>query len=150
MAAKSAVPEGYHSVTPYLVVTGADKLIAFMQKAFGATVNFKLEGPDGKIGHAEMQVGDSRIMLGEAKKAWKPMPTGIYLYVKDSDAVYKKALEAGAESVMEVADQFYGDRHGGVRDPSGNLWWISTRVEDVPDDEMKRRAEEWMKKNACG
>jgi len=149
MAAKSAVPEGYHSVTPYLVVTGADKLIAFMQKAFGATVNFKLEGPDGKIGHAEMQVGDSRIMLGEAKKAWKPMPTGIYLYVKDSDAVYKKALEAGAESVMEVANQFYGDRHGGVRDPSGNLWWISTRVEDVPSDEMKRRAEEWMKKNTC-
>ena len=149
MAAKSAVPEGYHSVTPYLVVTGADKLIAFMQKAFGATVNFKLEGPDGKIGHAEMQVGDSRIILGEAKKAWKPMPTGIYLYVKDSDAVYKKALEAGAESVMEVANQFYGDRHGGVRDPSGNLWWISTRVEDVPSDEMKRRAEEWMKKNTC-
>ncbi len=150
MAAKNAIPEGYHSVTPYLVVTGADKVIEFMQKAFGATVNFRLDGPDGKIGHAEMQVGDSRIMLGEAKKEWKPMPSGIYLYVKDSDAVYKKALEAGAESVMEVADQFYGDRHGGVRDPAGNLWWISTRVEDVPDDEMKRRAEEWMKNNKCG
>ncbi|MGE0096422.1 MAG: VOC family protein [Alphaproteobacteria bacterium] len=150
MAAKCAIPAGYHSVTPYLVVVGADKVIEFMEKAFGATVNFKLDGPDGKIGHAEMQVGDSRIMLGEAHKEWKPMPSGIYLYVKDSDAVYKKALEAGAESVMEVADQFYGDRHGGVRDPAGNLWWISTRVEDVPDDEMKRRAEEWMKKNKCG
>lgn len=150
MAAKSAVPKGYHSVTPYLVVAGADKLIEFMQKAFGATINFRLDGPDGKVGHTEMQIGDSRIMLGEAQKEWKPMPSGIYLYVEDSDAVYKKALEAGAESVMEVADQFYGDRHGGVRDPSGNLWWISTRVEDVPDDEMKRRAEEWMKKNKCG
>jgi uncharacterized glyoxalase superfamily protein PhnB len=96
-----------------------------------------------------MQVGDSRIMLGEAHKEWKPMPTGIYLYVKDSDAVFQKAVEAGAETVMPVTNQFYGDRHGGVRDPSGNLWWIATRIEDVPADELARRAEEWMKKNAC-
>ena len=143
------IPDGYHSVQPYLVVKGADKLIEFMKQAFGATENHKITGPDGKIGHAEMQVGDSRIMLGEARKEWTPMPTGIYLYVEDADAVFKKAIEAGGESIMPVANQFYGDRHGGVRDPAGNLWWISTRVEDVSEEDMKRRAEEWMKKNAC-
>lgn len=143
------IPDGYHSVQPYLVVKGADKLIEFMKQAFGATENHKITGPDGKIGHAEMQVGDSRIMLGEARKEWTPMPTGIYLYGEDADAVFKKAIEAGGESIMPVANQFYGDRHGGVRDPAGNLWWISTRVEDVSEEDMKRRAEEWMKKNAC-
>jgi len=148
MAVK-AIPDGYHSVQPYLVVKGADKLVEFMKQAFGATENHKIMGPDGKVGHAEMQVGDSRIMLGEAHKEWKPMPTGIYLYVKDTDAVFKKAIEAGGESVMPVADQFYGDRHGGVRDPAGNLWWIATHIEDVPANELARRAEEWMKKNAC-
>jgi PhnB protein len=149
MAAKSPIPEGYHNVTPYLVVKDADKLLTFMEKAFGATVNHAMKEPDGTIGHAEVQIGDSRIMLGESRKEWQPMPTGIYLYVKDSDAVYKKALEAGAESVMPVSDQFYGDRHGGVRDPSGNLWWIATRVEDVPPDELERRAQEKMKEG-CG
>ena len=134
------IPDGYHSVTPYLVVNGADKLIEFAQKAFGATVNHRISRPDGRVGHAELQIGDSRIMLGEAHKEWEPMPTGIYLYVKDADAVFKKAIEAGAESVMPVGDQFYGDRHGGVRDASGNLWWIATHIEDLSPEEINARA----------
>lgn len=140
------IPDRYHSVTPYLVVDGAAKVIEFLKKAFGATdAEVCMQLPDGKIKHAEIQVGDSIIMLADATSEHKASPAMFYLYVEDTDAQYKRALESGATSVMEPTDQFYGDRNAGVKDPSGNQWWIATHIEDVSDDEMKRRAEAMMK-----
>ncbi len=142
------IPDGYHNVTPYLMVEGAAKLLNFLQQAFDAKVTVNMEGPNGLIGHAEVQIGDSMVMLADATDRWKPMPAGIYLYVKDTDATYKRALQAGGTSVMEPSNQFYGDRNAGVTDPTGNFWWIATHVEDVAPEEMKKRAEAFMKKQA--
>jgi PhnB protein len=137
------IPQGYHSVTPYLVVEGADKLLSFVKEVFGAEETFRMAGAEGSVGHAEFRVGDSIVMTADASEQWPAMPGAIHLYVEDCDATYARALEAGATSVQEVADQFYGDRSGGVRDPVGNLWWIVTHVEDVPEDELAKRAEQW-------
>jgi uncharacterized glyoxalase superfamily protein PhnB len=139
------IPDGYHSVTPYLVVQGAATLIEFLKRAFEATETFRMAHQDGTVMHAEVKIGDSIVMMGEARGDHKPIPACIYLYVNDADAVYKRALQAGATSQMEPTDQFYGDRHGGVMDPVGNLWWIATHVEDVAPEELKRRAEAYMK-----
>lgn len=135
------IPEGYHSITPYLIVSGADKLIDFMKRAFAAEEIERMDLPDGTIRHAEVRIGDSILMMGEAGGAWAPMPCSLYLYVNDTDAVYRQALQAGATSVMEPADQFYGDRNAGVKDGSGNLWWIATHKEDVSREELRRRAQ---------
>ena len=135
------IPDGYHTVTPYLTVQGAAKLIDFLQQAFAAQEIERMMQPDGTIRHAEVRIGDSVVMMAEARSEQAPMPSGIYLYVNDTDAVYKRALQAGATSVMEPADQFYGDRSAGVKDPSGNHWWIATHQEDVPPAELKKRAE---------
>lgn len=142
------IPEGYHSITPYLAVQGASRLIEFLQEAFDARVVERLDRPDGTVGHAEVRIGDSMLMVGDAGAKWAPMPAGIYLYVNDTDSTYRRALAAGATSLMEPADQFYGDRNAGVKDPSGNHWWIATHVEDVSPEEMKRRSEAFMKKQA--
>jgi len=107
-----------------------------------------MEGPNGTIGHAEVRIGDSVVMLGQASSQWKPTTAAIYLYVNDTDATYKRALQSGATSAMEPTDQFYGDRNAGVQDPAGNFWWIATHVEDVAPDEMKKRAEAHMRKQA--
>jgi PhnB protein len=139
------IPDGYHSVTPYLIVEGADRLIDFVTQAFDAKEAERMTRADGSIGHAEVRIGDSVVMLSEARDEWKPMPAALYLYVPDTDAVYHRALEAGASSLMEPADQFYGDRNAGVKDPVGNLWWIGTRKEDVPREELERRAAANMK-----
>jgi uncharacterized glyoxalase superfamily protein PhnB len=147
MSAKP-IPDGYHAVTPYLVVQGAAQLIDFLKQAFDAQETFRMSKPDGTIMHAEVKIGDSFIMLGEASEPWKPMPSAIYLYVNDADLVYQRALKAGATSVREPADQFYGDRHGGVKDPYGNMWWIATHKEDVPPEELKKRAEAFMKQQS--
>ena len=141
------IPDGYHSVIPYLVVQGAAALIDFLRQAFDATEKGRHAWPDGSIMHAEVKIGDSVIMLGEARGEWKPMPASIYLYVNDADATFRKAIKAGAVSVMEPADQFYGDRHGGVKDTCGNLWWIATHIEEVPPEELQRRMEEYIKKH---
>lgn len=133
------IPEGYHTVTPYLIVQGVPKLIEFMKKAFDAEELHVTRLPDGSIMHAEMKVGDSPIMMGEARDEWPPLPAMIYLYVPDTDATYKRAVAAGAVTVMEPADQFYGDRNAGVKDPTGILWWIGTHQEDVSEEEMQRR-----------
>lgn len=134
------IPEGYHTVTPYLVVPGVAKLIDFLEQAFGAQEKERHARPDGAIMHAEVKIGDSIVMMGEPMGEFKAIPAALYLYVEDVDAVYKRALEAGATSVMEPADQFYGDRNGGVKDPAGNLWWIATHIEDVSPEELARRA----------
>ena len=137
------IPDGYHSVTPYLTVQGADRLLEFLKQAFGAEERFRMPAPDGSIAHAEATIGDSVVMLGEANEQFPAMPGTINLYVEDCDAAYQRALEAGATSIQEPANQFYGDRSGGVRDPVGNVWWIATHVEDVPEEEIAKRTEEW-------
>ncbi len=139
------IPDGYHSITPYLVVAGAAKLIDFLKHAFNAKEMHRMAGPDGKVAHAELKIGDSPVMMGEAKGQWQPMPSMLYLYVADCDAVYKRALDAGATSVSEPADMFYGDRHGAVKDSSGNFWYIATHKEDVAPAEMEKRAKASMK-----
>src|SRR4030081_1144777 len=142
------IPDGYHTVTPYLIVPGVAKLIDFLKAAFDAKEIHRMATPDGRIMHAEVKIGDSPVMLGEPMGEWKPMPCMMYLYVKDTDAVYNQALKAGATSAMEPADQFYGDRNAGVKDGTGNLWWIATHKEDVAPEEMKKRSEAAMKKRA--
>ncbi len=144
------IPDGYHSLTPYLVVQGVAKLIDFLKQAFEAKEVHRMSRPDGTIMHAEVRIGDSVVMMGEAMGEFKPMPAMIYLYVNDADAVYQRALQAGATSMMEPADQFYGDRNGGVKDPCGNQWWIATHKEDVPPEELAKRAEAAMKKQHRG
>jgi uncharacterized glyoxalase superfamily protein PhnB len=135
------IPEGYHSITPYLVVEGADKLLDFVKQAFDAEPHECMRRPDGTIQHAEVKIGNSMVMLADASGRWKATSTTLYLYVNDTDATYRRTLEAGATSLMEPADQFYGDRNAGVQDPTGNYWWIATHLEDVSPEELKRRAE---------
>lgn len=134
------IPDGYHTVTPYLAVNGAADLIGFLQRAFGAQELFRMASPDGLVQHAEVQLGTSRIMLTDACDKAPAAPSGYYLYVEDVDAVYQRALEAGGKSLQEPADQFYGDRTAGVSDPSGCTWYIGTHVEDVSPEELERRA----------
>jgi len=134
------IPEGHHSVTPYLLVDDVGRLIDFLTRAFQAVETLRMPRPDGKIGHAEMKIGDSMVMMGQPQGQGKPMPSTLYLYVEDTDAVYRRALAAGAISIAEPTDQFYGDRNAGVQDPCGNLWWIATHIEDVSPEEVARRA----------
>lgn len=133
------IPAGYHTVTPYLAVTGAAELIEFMKAAFDATERGRMMSPDGLLCHAEIAIGDSVIMLGEPKGECSPMPGALYLYVADVDAVHKRAVGAGAVSTMEPADQFWGDRMSGVKDRFGNNWQLATHVEDVSMEECQRR-----------
>lgn len=141
------IPEGYHVVTPYLIVEGAADLIEFTKSAFGAQERFRMPGPGGTVGHAEMQIGDSVVMLADSASAEnnRVLPAGIHVYVEDVDATYKMAMAAGAKSEQAPETKFYGDRNATVLDTFGNVWFISTHVEDVPPDEMEKRAAEFMK-----
>ncbi len=134
------IPDGYRTVTPYLTIADAAQQIEFVQQAFGAELKERVAGPDGVISHAEVKIGDSMVMIGQARDEWKPMPSSIYLYVEDCDATYQQALKAGATSLMEPVNQFYGDRGAGVIDQNGNYWFIGTHVEDVAPEELQRRA----------
>ena len=136
----SPIPEGYHTVSPYLIADDAGQLLEFMQKAFGAEETFRMAMPDGSVGHAEVRIGDSVVMVGGAGGAWPAVSAAIHLYVSDVDATYQAALAAGARSTEEPADQFYGDRRANVVDAAGNQWFIATHVEDVPPEELERRA----------
>jgi PhnB protein len=139
------IPDEYHSVQPYLVVDGAARLIEFLQATFDAQDRGSMPTPDGKISHAELQIGDTVVMLADfstAEGVSAPMPSTVVAYVEDCDKVYQRALEAGAKSLREPQDMFYGDRSAGVVDPVGNHWWIHTHVEDVSPEEMMRRAQE--------
>lgn len=139
MATKAkAVPEGYHTVCPYIVISGVAKLIDFTKQVFDAKEIHISHRPDGSIMHAEIKIGDSIIMMGESPG--KQFPAMLHLYVEDVDAVYRRALAAGARSIREPTDQPYGDRSSGVEDAFGNQWWISTHVEDVSSEEMEQRA----------
>jgi uncharacterized glyoxalase superfamily protein PhnB len=133
------IPAGYRTVTPYLIVRNVPRLIEFLQQAFGATELMRSVRPDGSVMHAEVKIGDSRVMMGEASTSSPPMPGCVHLYVVDTDALYHLALQAGATSLREPTNQFYGDRMAGVQDPVGNRWWIATRVENVSPVEIALR-----------
>lgn len=133
------IPDGYHSVTPYLLVRDGARTLEFLVRGLGAEITHRLDDADGRLRHAEVRIGDSPVMIGEGSVSFPPMPCMLYLYVRDCDAAYERALAAGAKSVREPADQHYGDRSGGVIDAEGNQWWFGTRIEDVSDAELARR-----------
>jgi PhnB protein len=142
------IPEGYHSVTPYLAVDDAAGAIDYYTAVFGAKERVRMDAPDGKIGHAELEIGDSLVMLSDAFPQSETRPpgelggtsAGVFLYVEDVDAVVERSVKAGATVTMEVADQFWGDRFGSIKDPFGHVWSIATHVEDVPPEEMAERS----------
>ncbi len=144
----SPIPEGYHSATPYLIVRGAARAIDFYKHAFGAQEMLRFDGPAGSISHAEIKIGDSIIMLADERPEGGingPQSLGgssvsIMLYVADAAMTFEKAVAAGSKVTRPLKDQFYGDRIGGIEDPFGHLWYIATHIEDVPLDEMQRRA----------
>jgi PhnB protein len=149
------VPDGYHTATPYLIVSDAARALEFYQRAFGAKELMRFAAPDGKIGHAEIKIGDSVIMLADefpqmgyrGPKALGGSPVSILIYIDDVDARFARALAAGAVQTQPVEDKFYGDRSGTLVDPFGHVWTLSTHVEDVPPDELARRAEAAMKQS---
>ena len=136
------VPDGYRTVTAYIFVRHIAKLLDYIEKAFDARVLERVDAPDRSVLFATAEIGDSRIMLSEARGDWKPMPCGIFLYVPDTDDIYARAMLAGGGSLMEPADQIHGDRMAGVQDPCGNYWWIATRIEDLTPEELDRRMRE--------
>jgi PhnB protein len=144
------VPEGFHTLTPYIVVKDVAKLIDFLKAGFDAKEIVRHGKPDGSVMHAQLRIGDSFIMMGEQPPNKPAAPAMLYLYVADCDAWYNRAIAAGATSMMPPMNMFYGDRHGGVSDAWGNQWWIATHIEDVSEAEMAKRAEEAMKKGQCG
>jgi len=136
-------PDGMRSVQPYLLVERVSRLIAFVEAVFGGELRMKLDRPDGTVMHAEIALGDSVVMAGEPMEPYGAMPGSLYVYVPDCDAVYRKALENGAESIMVPTDMKHaGERYGGVRDETGNVWWIATHREDLTPEEQARRIEE--------
>jgi PhnB protein len=141
----SPIPSGYHSVTPYLVLDGAAKAIEFYKQAFDAEELLRMPGPDGKVAHAEIKIGDSPVMMADASdefrgpRAFGGTPVSLMIYVEDVDRVFRQALAQGATQLRPVVDQFYGDRSGTLADPFGHVWTVATHVEDVPAEEMNRR-----------
>ena len=150
--ATKPIPEGYHTVSPYLAVEDAASAIEYYKRAFGAKERVRMDAPGGKIGHAELEIGDSVVMLSDpfpqsSTKSPKELggtSASVMLYVEDVDEVFKQAVDAGAKVTMEVENQFWGDRFGSVLDPFGHSWSIATHVEDVPPEEMAERAKEAM------
>jgi uncharacterized glyoxalase superfamily protein PhnB len=141
-------PADTQSVIPYLIVPDGEKELQFLKKVFDAKEMHVSRTPDGTIMHADLKIGDSRVMMGQGNEQWPSLPAGIYVYVPSVDTAYKKALEAGATSQMAPADQFYGDRNCGVKDSNGITWWIGTHVEDVSGEELQRRSAEAIKQRA--
>jgi len=147
MAKVDPIPHGYHSVTPYLFIKGAANALDFYKKVFGATERVRMPGPNGRVMHAELQIGDSIVMLADEHPemgARSPQTVGgasssLHVYVQDVDAIAQKAVEAGAQLTRPVQDQFYGDRSGTIIDPFGHMWSIATHIEDVAPEEMKKR-----------
>ena len=147
-ASVKPIPDGYHAITPYLSIKGASDAIEFYKKAFGATEVMRMAQPDGRIGHAELQIGDSKIMLADehpemdfrSPRALGGTPVMLHLYVNDVDTVVGRAIAAGAKVLRPIQDQFYGDRSGSVADPYGHVWHVATHKEDLSMDEIRRRA----------
>lgn len=138
------IPGNVQRVIPYLMVDSIEAELPFVEAVFGADILEQIPGPDNKIMHAEIKIGDSMIMFGS--KEGESVPSMLYVYVPDTDAAYHKAIELGATSLMEPADQFYGDRNAGVQDKQGIKWWLASRVENVSPEEMEKRSREWAEK----
>ncbi len=145
-AAPEPIPVGFHTVTPFLIVSGVEKLLDFMNAAFNAETSFVMKDPEGKVMHATAKIGDSILMLADANDKMEAMPCMLYLYVEDTDSVYAQAVAAGGQSLREPTDEFYGDRSAGIKDTWNNQWWIATHIEDVDIDEINRRAEAFYNK----
>jgi uncharacterized glyoxalase superfamily protein PhnB len=139
------IPDGYRTITPYMTVPDLPKQLEFIQAAFDGRVTEATPDANGVVRHAEMEIGDSKLMIGQSRAEWPPRPATLYLYVENCDEAYRRAVVAGATSLSEPATMFYGDRHAGVTDAQGNQWWMATHVEDVAPEEMQRRAAEQMK-----
>lgn len=147
------IPAGYHSITPYLIIKGAADAIEFYKRAFGATESMRMQGQDGKVGHAEIRIGDSVVMLADEHPdmgSRSPQSLGgagvsLVVYVEKVDETFQRAVAAGAKELRPVANQFYGDRSGTLQDPFGHVWTVSTHVEDIVPEEMRRRSEEFLK-----
>ena len=143
------IPEEYPRVNPYLIVDGADAAIGFYTSVLGATERMRMDGPEGRVGHAELEIGDAVVMLADehpeidalGPRSIGGTPVSLHVYVEDVDAVFARALDAGAREVRPVEDKFYGDRQGSFEDPFGHHWHVSTHVEDIPPEEMAKRAE---------
>jgi uncharacterized glyoxalase superfamily protein PhnB len=156
MAKVSPIPKGYHTLTPGLAVRNAAQAIDFYKKALGAKEKMRMPGPDGKIMHADIMIGDSHIMIGEENPQMNnpsPLslngsPIGLYIYVRDADKVFNQAVKAGATATMPVIDQFWGDRAGMITDPFGHKWWIATRKRNLSAKQAKKAAEEWFAQQA--
>jgi len=154
MSNVSYIPQGYSSITPYLTIKGADRAIEYYKKVFGAQVLVRMDAPDGKVGHAELQIGNARIMLAEENPAMGEghvgatsigaSPVSLYLYIPDVDRVVERAVAEGAKLLRPIETQFYGDRNGFIRDPFGHLWGVATHVEDVTPKDMAERAKKVM------
>jgi len=129
------IRDGFHTITPYLIVKDAPRLIEFLSAAFEGKLINRKNREDGSVMHAEMRIGDSMLMLAEATSDYAPTSIAIYLYVPNCDAVYQRALGAGGISISECCDMPYGERHGGIKDPCGNIWWVATHIADLPADE---------------
>ena len=146
------IPEGYNAVTPCLIIKGAAQAIEYYKKVFGATVAVRMDGPDGRIGHAELKIGNSHIMLADEHPEMghrSPLsvgdsPVSMLVYVEDVDAAVERAVAAGAKILKPVKDQFYGDRSGFIQDPFGHLWGVATHIEDVTPEQMKERMAKMM------
>jgi uncharacterized glyoxalase superfamily protein PhnB len=145
-AAPQPIPVGFHTVTPFLVVKGAEQLLDFLEAAFKAEINYLMKDPGGKVMHATAKIGDSIVMLADANDKMGAMPCMLYLYVEDVDRVYRQAVVAGGQSLREPTDEFYGDRSAGIKDAWNNQWWVATHIEDVEMDEINRRAEAFYNK----
>lgn len=141
----SPIPQGFQALCPYMMVQNANRTLVWLKEVLGAEVRGISEGPNGIIMNAEIKVGDSMMMLSDCRDH-TPRPATIYMYVKNCDELYHKAIAAGATMISEPADMFYGDRHGGVTDPGGNQWWFATHIEDVSGEEVTRRAAAFYKR----
>lgn len=141
------IPDGYHTITPYMIVNGSKEFIRFTKEVLGAKINHNMQHDDGTTMHAELQIGDSRVMFSEASSDNPAVPVMLYLYVTDADAIYQKAMSYGAASIMEPRDTFYGDRNAGFMDKSGNKWWVATHIKDVTEAEIAEGAKSYGKKH---
>jgi PhnB protein len=156
MGKVKAIPDGYHTVTPYLTVRGAAQALAFYRQAFGAEETFRMDGPDGKIAHAEFRIGGSVIMLGEenvdmgahSPQSLNGTTAGVMVYTENVDQLFDRAVKAGAKALMPPTDMFWGDRYGNLIDPFGHKWSLATHVRDVTPEEMQKAQAEWMKQQA--
>lgn len=140
-----AIPEGFHTVTPFLIPQNATEFISFLERAFGGDLTYIMKHEDGQVMHATVKIGNSTLMITDATDTLQPKPTMLYVYVEDVDMAFEKAVRAGGISKREPTDEFYGDRSGCIEDPWGNTWWIATHIENVDAEEMTRRIKEFEK-----